>query len=112
MHSNNDHASLYQNRKFYDPWSGIPVLGHDHIGHIMHYFFEDLLLYSWVSCRQTEYRVMISMDASTNVVNFMTPRAGVPVIGLFVCLFGVYHPTREFFTHMQMSPLPVKGCKF
>ena len=87
MHSNNDHASLYQNRKFYDPWSGIPVLGHDHIGHIMHYFFEDLLLYSWVSCRQTEYRVMISMDASTNVVNFMTPRAGVPVIGLFVCLF-------------------------
>ena len=30
---------------------------------------------------------------------------------LFVCLFGVYHPTREFFTHMETSPLPVKGCK-
>ena len=31
---------------------------------------------------------------------------------LFVCLFGVYRPTREFFTHMETSPLPVKGCKF
>ena len=28
------------------------------------------------------------------------------------CLFGVYRPTREFFTHIQKSPLPVKGCKF
>ena len=25
----------------------------------------------------------------------------------FVCL----HPNREFFTHMDTSPLPVKGCK-
>ena len=31
---------------------------------------------------------------------------------LFVCLFGVYLPTREFFTHMETSPLPVKACKF
>ena len=30
----------------------------------------------------------------------------------FVCLLGVYLPTREFFTHMETSPLPVKGCKF
>ena len=29
-----------------------------------------------------------------------------------ICLFGVYRPTRECFTHMKMSPLPVKGCKF
>ena len=29
-----------------------------------------------------------------------------------VCLFGVYRPIREFFTHMEKSPLPVKGCKF
>ena len=26
--------------------------------------------------------------------------------GCFLC------PTREFFTHMETSPLPVKGCKF
>ena len=24
-----------------------------------------------------------------------------PGVGLFVCLFGVYRPTREFFTRMQ-----------
>ena len=29
-----------------------------------------------------------------------------------VCLLGVYRSTREFFTHMETSPLPVKGCKF
>ena len=29
-----------------------------------------------------------------------------------LCLFGVLHPTREFFTHMETSPLPVKDCKF
>ena len=28
-----------------------------------------------------------------------------------VGLFGVYRPS-EFFTHMETSPLPVKGCKF
>ena len=33
---------------------------------------------------------------------------------LFVCLFGfgVHCPAREFFTYMDTSPLPVKGCKF
>ena len=31
---------------------------------------------------------------------------------LLVCLFEVFRPTREFFTHMETSPLPVKGCKF
>ena len=30
---------------------------------------------------------------------------------LIVCLFGIYRPTREFFTHMETSPLSVKGCK-
>ena len=33
-------------------------------------------------------------------------------ICLFVCLFGGFRPTWEFFTHMESSPLPVKGCKF
>ena len=28
------------------------------------------------------------------------------------CLFWVYRPTQEFFTLMETSPLPVKGCKF
>ena len=30
---------------------------------------------------------------------------------MFACLFGVFRPTREFFTHLETSPLPVKGCK-
>ena len=30
----------------------------------------------------------------------------------FVCLYGVYLHTREFFTHMETSQLPLKGCKF
>ena len=29
---------------------------------------------------------------------------------MFLCLFGVYHPTWEFFTHAETSPIPVKGC--
>ena len=30
-----------------------------------------------------------------------------------VCLlFGVYRPSREFFTHMETSQFSVKGCKF
>ena len=34
-------------------------------------------------------------------------------IVLFVlCLFGVYRPTQEFFTHLETSPLPVKGWIF
>mgnify|MGYP003690142205 CR=1 FL=1 len=27
-------------------------------------------------------------------------------------LFEVYRPTSKFFTHMETSPLPVKGCTF
>ena len=26
-----------------------------------------------------------------------------------VCLFGVYYPTREFFTHIETLPLPVNA---
>ena len=33
-------------------------------------------------------------------------------VGLFVCLFGVFHPTRGFFTHMETSPLPLKAANF
>ena len=36
----------------------------------------------------------------------------VCLFGLVFFFFGVYHLTREFFTHMETSPLPVKGCKF
>ena len=35
-----------------------------------------------------------------------------PYYVLQICLYGVYRPTREFFTHIETSPLPVKGCQF
>ena len=31
---------------------------------------------------------------------------------VFFCFFGVYRPTREYFTHMEMFPWLVKGRKF
>ena len=33
-------------------------------------------------------------------------------VNMFVCLFVVFRPTREIFSHMVTSHLPVKGCKF
>ena len=36
---------------------------------------------------------------------------GKETLNMSVCMFGVC-PTREFFTHIETSPLPVKGCKF
>ena len=42
-----------------------------------------------------------------NCIIQLLPRSRV---GLFV--LGGFRPTREFFTHMETSPLPVKGCKF
>ena len=39
-------------------------------------------------------------------------RLGKNALEKEVCLFGVFHSTREFFTHMETSSLPAKGCKF
>ena len=33
-------------------------------------------------------------------------------IYLFVCLFRFFVPLENFFTHMETSPFPVKGCNF
>ena len=33
-------------------------------------------------------------------------------VDLFAYVYGVFRPTREFFTQMETSPLQVKGCKF
>ena len=39
-----------------------------------------------------------------------SPKWSITLFNLSVCLFVC--PTREFFTHLETSPLPVKGCKF
>ena len=44
------------------------------------------------------------------LINLLTD--GLVYVCLFVCLFGVFRPTRELFTHLETSSLPVKDCKF
>ena len=70
-------------------------------------------------CAMNRYVVSSTLFKSRVGHSFTKPSAldmKVTCLGLkhawFVCLFWVYHPTREFFTHMQTSPLPLKGCKF
>ena len=33
----------------------------------------------------------------------------IPTLAMIFYVFGVYRPTREYFTHMETSALPVKG---
>ena len=56
------------------------VLGCGHICHIvkMHQFFKKPLLYSLALTRQSKHMMK---EGSTKIVNFMTPGAGVLVLG-------------------------------
>ena len=45
------------------------------------YFLKNFLLYSQALIRQTKYVVMMTKEGSTKIVNFMTPGAGVFVLG-------------------------------
>ena len=45
------------------------------------YFLKNLLLYSEALIRQTKYIVMMTKEGSTKIVDFMTPWAGVLVLG-------------------------------
>ena len=47
----------------------------------MHYFFKNLILYSQALIRQTKYVVKMTKEGATKIVNFMTPGAGVLVLG-------------------------------
>ena len=47
----------------------------------MHYFFNNCGLYSQALIIQTKYKVMMSKEGSTKIVNFKTPWAGVLVLG-------------------------------
>ena len=69
----------------FTPGAGVLVLGCGHIRHIvkMHYFFKNPLLYSQLKIRQTMYIpvVLMTKEGSTKIVNFMTPGAGVLMLG-------------------------------
>ena len=69
---------------FMTPGVGVLVLRCGHVNYIVkiHYLLKNLLFYSQAQIRQTEdYIVMMSKEGSTKIVNFMTPRAGVFVLG-------------------------------
>ena len=65
--------------------AGVLALGCGHICHIvkMHYFF-NLLLYSQALIRQTKCKVMMTKEGFTKIVNFMTYRAGVLMLGMAI----------------------------
>ena len=65
------------------PGAGVLVKGRGHIGHIakLHYFFKNLLLYCQVLIRQIKYAVIMTKEGSTKIINFITPGAGVLVLG-------------------------------
>ena len=48
------------------------------------YFLKNLLLYSQALIRQTKYVVMMTKEGSTKIVNFMTHRAGVLMLGVAI----------------------------
>ena len=68
---------------FMTPRAGVLVRGPGHISHIekKDYFFKNHLLYSHECIRQTKYIVVMTKEGSTKIVNFMTPRPGVLVLG-------------------------------
>ena len=71
---------------FMTPGVRTPLLrcGHKSLIVKMHYFFKNRLLYSQAQIRQTKYVVMITKEGSTKIENFMTPGAGVLVLGVAI----------------------------
>ena len=72
---------------FMTPPAGVFVLGRGHASHIlkMHYFLKNLLLFSQAQNRQSKYIVNImSKEASTKIVNLITPGVGVLVLGVVI----------------------------
>ena len=69
-----------KNVNFMTPGAGVLVQGRGHISHIvkMHQFFKKPLLYSLALTRQSKHMMK---EGSTKIVNFMTPGAGVLVLG-------------------------------
>ena len=47
----------------------------------MHYSFKNILLNSQTLIRQTKHLVMMTEEASTKIVNFMTLGSGILVVG-------------------------------
>ena len=98
--SNDDQGRIYQNFKFHDPWgrgSRSRAWSYNHIVK-MHYFLKILFYMPWhiSEILNKNCIVMMSIEASTRIVNYMTPPpsppfpvVGVPVIGCgHIFLYG------------------------
>ena len=70
---------------FMTPGAGVFVLGCGHLSHIvkMHYFFKksSSLLPGIDQTNHGRYIVLMTKEGSTEIVNFLTPGAGVLLIG-------------------------------
>ena len=80
---------------FMKPWASgeFCALG-GHISHKvkMHYNFNYLLLCCQALIRQTKYVVTMTKEGSTKIVDFMTPGAGILVLGCgHICHIGKMH---------------------
>ena len=67
------------------------------------------LLQSWFSI----YLFLRDNEIFCNFLTWYKSMQGLQsVVYLFVCLFGDFRPTREFFTHLETSLLPMKDYNF
>ena len=71
---------------------GVPVLRCGHLSYIVkiHYLSKNLLLYSQAQIRKTEGILTMSEERSTKIVNFMTPRAGILVLGRVISDHAIF----------------------
>ena len=63
---------------FMTPGAGVLALGCGYVSHIVkiHYSLKNLVHYSQAWIRQTKYKVMMTKEGSSKIVNFMTPGQG------------------------------------
>ena len=92
---------------FMTPGTGVLVLGHGHISHIvkLHYFFKNLLLDSQALIRQTKYVVMMTKEGSAKSLNFMTLGAGVLVLGCghIRCIVKMHYFCKKSFSLLSQA---------
>ena len=69
---------------FMTPMAGVLVLECGHISHMvkMHYFSKNLYFPAWI--RKTKYKIIMTKEGSTKIVNFMAPRAGGLMLGMAI----------------------------
>ena len=84
-------------------FSKVHIVYHQRIGHLLCTDRIFVMWFVWVFSSWTR-----SFHLYWEVIFFVNERLAC----LLVCLFRVCRPNREFFSHIETSPLPVKGCKF